>query len=53
MFFPQKVMWYGYSVSAAPGMLDNLLVYREVKYESVLPQTSNLSVAQHVAHTGS
>lgn len=43
----------GYGVSAAPGVLDNLLVHRGVKYETVLPQTGNLSMAQHVAHTNS
>lgn len=34
-------------------MLNNLLVHKVVKYESVLPQTSNLGMAQHVAHTDS
>lgn len=45
-------MWYGYGVKAASGILDNL-DRRGVKYEPILPQPSNWSVAQHVAHTDS
>lgn len=43
-------MWYGYDVKAASGILDNP-DHRGVKYEPILPQTSNWSMAQHVAHT--